>query len=88
MPSPRLEQGALGVQHLVPCPGRAFWQRQPESLEGQVGLKEGEGGGLEEQQMLKKQAGARSEKDMCNLWTKLKMVVTLARALYPTSATL
>lgn len=48
MPSPRLEQGALGVQHLVPCPGRAFWQRQAESLEGQVGLKEGEGGGLEE----------------------------------------
>ena len=33
------------------------------------GLKEGEVEGWQRQLMLKKQAGARSQKDVCNLWT-------------------
>ena len=75
MPSPRQEWGVLGAQCLAPHPGLVFWQRRAKSLEGWGGRGPAEAADAQEE------AAARSQKDVCNLWTN-KMVVMMAWAPY------
>lgn len=86
MPFPSLEQCALGAQCLAPQPGMAFWQRRPESLEGQ-GAKGSGGRGLPEAADDKEAGRGQITERRVQFVDKLKMVVMMARAPYPRSAT-
>lgn len=59
----------LGAQSLAPHPGMVFWQRRTKFR--RTRRAKGQGGrGLAEKADAQEEAAARSQQDVCNLWTK------------------